>query len=40
MPKLPIMKARDFYKILIKYGCQPVSVRSSHFKLTNPTTGR
>ena len=39
MPNIPIVKAKDFYKYLIKYGCEPVSVKSSHFKLNNPKTG-
>ena len=39
MPKIPVIKAKDFYKYLLKYGCEPVSVRSSHFKLRNPKTG-
>ena len=38
MPKIPIVKAKDFYKYLIKYGCAPISVNSSHFKLSNPKT--
>ena len=40
MPKIPIIKAKDFYKYLLKYGCEPISVRSSHFKLCNPKTGK
>ena len=40
MPKIPIIKAKDFYKYLLKYGCEPVSIRSSHFKVRNPETGK
>ena len=39
MPKIPIIKAKDFRSFLIKYGCVEVSVRSSHHKITNPATG-
>jgi predicted RNA binding protein YcfA (HicA-like mRNA interferase family) len=38
MPKIPIIRAKDFYKYLLKYGCKPVSVKSSHFKVNNPKT--
>ena len=39
MPKFPTMKAKDFYKYLIKYGCEPVSINGSHFKVCNPKNG-
>ena len=32
MPKIPIIKARGFYRSLIKYGCEPATTRGSHFK--------
>ena len=38
MPKLPIVKAKDFYGYLLKYGCIPVSTSGSHFKVSNPKT--
>ena len=38
MPKIPIIRAKDFYRFLLKYGCEPVSVRGSHFKINNPAT--
>ena len=38
MPRLPVIKAKDFYSLLIKYGCTALSVRGSHFKLQNPRT--
>jgi predicted RNA binding protein YcfA (HicA-like mRNA interferase family) len=40
MPKIPIVKARDFYRYLLKYGCEHVSINGSHFKLRNPRTGK
>ena len=40
MPKIPILKAKDFYAHLIKFGCVAVSVRGSHHKLQNPATSR
>jgi predicted RNA binding protein YcfA (HicA-like mRNA interferase family) len=33
------MTAKEFYTLLLRYGCEPVSVRGSHFKLRNPKTG-
>lgn len=36
MPKIPVIKAKDFYWFLVKYGCQMVSVRGSHHKIFNP----
>ena len=38
MPKIPIVKCKDFYKQLLKYGCLPVSIRGSHHKITYPHT--
>ena len=40
MPKIPIIKAKDFYAQLIKYGCVAVSVKGSHHKLQNPKTSK
>ena len=40
MPKIPIIKAKDFRKYLIKYGCEDVSTKGSHFKIYNPTTNK
>ena len=39
MPSLPTMKAKDFHKFLLKYGCEHVSVRGSHYKVLNPASG-
>ena len=40
MPKLPIVKAKDFHKYLIKYGCEHVDINSSHFKVRYPKTNK
>jgi len=40
MPKIPIIKAKDFYKYLIKYGCIEVGVRGSHHKICNPKNNK
>jgi len=40
MPKIPVVKAKDFYSYLLKYGCVEVSIKGSHHKITNPKTGR
>lgn len=38
MPKIPIVKARDFCDFLVKYGCAEISVKGSHHKIYNPQT--
>ena len=38
MPKIPVIKAKDFFKFLVKYGCQEISIRGSHHKMFNPAT--
>ena len=38
MPKIPVVKAKVFLKILAKYGCEEVSIRGSHHKIFNPRT--
>ena len=40
MPKIPIIKAKDFLKRLLDYGCVEVGVRGSHHKIHNPNTNR
>ena len=40
MPKIPIIKAKDFIKFLDKYGCEEISVRGSHHKIYNPVNSR
>ena len=38
MPKIPIVKAKDFLSLVEKYGCDEISVRGSHHKMFNPKT--
>jgi predicted RNA binding protein YcfA (HicA-like mRNA interferase family) len=38
MPEIPIIKAKNFYKFLLKYGCVEISVKGSHHKIHNPKT--
>ena len=38
MPRLPIMKSKDFLKALLAYGCIKVSIRGSHHKIMYPPT--
>ena len=33
MPKIPIMKPKDFLKYLSKYGCEIINVKGSHHKI-------
>ena len=40
MPRLPVIKAKEFYSLLIKYGCIAVSIKGSHHKLQNPHTSK
>ena len=40
MPKIPIVKAYDFLNLIVKYGCEKISVRGSHHKMFNPQTGK
>jgi len=40
MPKIPVIKAKDFCDYLIRYGCEEVSIRSSHHKIRNPKNGK
>ena len=35
MPKIPIIKAKDFYKYITKYSCELVSIKGSHHKILN-----
>jgi predicted RNA binding protein YcfA (HicA-like mRNA interferase family) len=39
MDKLPVMSAKDFYGLLLRYGCLHVSSKGSHFKVENPKKG-
>ena len=40
MNKLPILSSKDFYKLLLAYGCVPISSRGSHFKVLYPKSGK
>jgi len=40
MPKIPIIKAKDFLSELLAYGCEIVSVNGSHHKIKNPKNGK
>jgi len=40
MPKIPIIKSKDFINFLIKYGCEKISIRGSHHKMHNPKTNK
>ena len=40
MPRVPILKAKDFFRLLIKYGCIAVSIKGSHHKILNPKTSK
>lgn len=35
MPKIPRVKAKDFFKYLLKYGCTEISINGSHHKIRN-----
>ena len=35
MPKIPIIKAKDFFKYITKFGCTNISIRGSHHKIKN-----
>ena len=40
MNRLPVISAKDFYKLLLAYGCEPLSSNGSHFKVRYPGSGR
>ncbi|MCL2494043.1 MAG: type II toxin-antitoxin system HicA family toxin [Oscillospiraceae bacterium] len=40
MPKMPVLRAKDFLAWLLKYGCEEIRVRGSHHQIFNPDTGR
>lgn len=35
MPRIPRIKAKDFFKYLKKYGCTEISINGSHHKVVN-----
>lgn len=40
MPKIPIVKAKDFFKYLIKFNCTEISIKGSHHKIRNDKNGK
>ena len=40
MPKIPIIKAKDFFKYITRFGCTEVSIRGSHHKIRNDKDGK
>jgi len=40
MPNIPIIKAKDFLKFLVKYGCEEISMRGSHHKIFYDVTNK
>jgi len=40
MNKLPVISAKNFRGLLIKYGCILISSEGSHFKVEYPKSGR
>jgi predicted RNA binding protein YcfA (HicA-like mRNA interferase family) len=40
MPRLPVMRSKDFLKSLIAFGCEEISVNGSHHKVVYPATGK
>ena len=40
MPKIPVIKGKDFHKYLLKYGCTGVRVKGSHHRVYNPQTDK
>lgn len=35
MPRIPRIKAKDFFKYLTKYDCTEISINGSHHKIKN-----
>lgn len=35
MPRIPRIKAKDFFKYLLKYDCTEISINGSHHKVKN-----
>jgi len=40
MPKIPIIKAKDFFKYITKFNCTEISIRGSHHKVRNNVNGK
>ena len=39
MPRLPVIPAKELFRLLVKFGCLHVSTEGSHFKIENPRNG-
>ena len=35
MPRIPVIKAKDFYKFILKYGCENIGITGSHHRVMN-----
>jgi len=35
VPKIPVIKAKDFYKYLLKYDCEHLGTNGSHHRIKN-----
>jgi len=40
MPRILIIKSKEFYELLVKYSCVEVSIRGSHHKIYNSKSRR
>ena len=40
MPKIPVIKAKDFFKYIKKFNCTEISIRGSHHKIRNNANGK
>jgi predicted RNA binding protein YcfA (HicA-like mRNA interferase family) len=40
VPKLPVIKAKDFLRELLAFGCEVVAVNGSHHKVRNVKNGK
>ena len=40
MPKIPVIKAKDFFKYIKKFNCTEISIRGSHHKIKNNINGK
>ena len=35
MPKIPIIKEKDFLKYILRYNCELINIKGSHHKILN-----
>lgn len=40
MPKIPIVKSKEFFKYIIKFNCTEISIKGSHHKIRNNKNGK